>query len=133
MAAQTALATVATLPHKPVAVAITANQWSVLALNDGALGLALQGTTTDVYGVMFFSIIDTDGPDDGDVSSGAGDYDLADVFQFTGHATVASRPTPSIPLGRQFAASTSARRATHVAITSTANMTVLAMQLGGEQ
>lgn len=133
MAAQTALADVTTLPHKPVKIAITANQWRVYELSEAALGLSLQGTSTQDYGVMFFNAIDTDGPDDADVSSGAGDYDLADVMQWSGHATVSSRQTVSIPLGRQFPAASRARRARYMAISSTSTMDVLVMQLGSEQ
>lgn len=133
MAAQTALSAKLTLPHYPVKVAITANQWRVYELHPGALGIVTQGTATHDYGVFFFGTIDTDGPDDGDDSSGAGDYDLADVLQFAGHATVSNRQTVSIPMGRQFAAATGTTRARYVAISSTAAMDVLVMQIGSDQ
>lgn len=133
MAAATNLADVLTLPHRPVKVTITANQWRVYELHPGALGLVVQGIATHDYGLFFFGTIDTDGPDDTDVSSGAGDYDLADVMQFAGHATVSNRQTVSIPMGRQFAASTGTTRARYVAISSASAMDVLVMQIGSDQ
>ena len=133
MAAATDLAAVLTLPHQPVKVTIVPDQWRVYELHPGALGLVTQGTSTHDYGLFFFGTIDTDGPDDTDVSSGAGDYDLADVFQFAGHATVSNRQTVSIPMGRQFAAATGTTRARYVAISSTAAMDVLVMQIGSDQ
>ena len=85
-----------------------------LGLYRGALGLAFEQ------------------PEEDD-SSGAGDYDLADVLQFPGHATVSNRQTISVPTGRQFAGATGTTRARYVAISSANNMDVLVMQLGSDQ
>lgn len=133
MAAQTALSTQTVLPHKPVAVAVTANQWRVFALHPGAVAVALQCKTADTYGVLFGSTIDTDCPDDTDVSSGAGDFDLADCMTFAGAVAAADRPTPTIPLGRSFPAGPGIGRATLIAISSTASCTVYVTQLGADQ
>lgn len=133
MAAATTLATQTTLPHKPVAISVTANQWRVYALHPGACAVSFQCKTADTYGVLFGREIDTDCPDDTDVSSGAGDFDLADCMTFVGAVSAADRPTPTIPLGRPYPAGASVARPTLVAISSTSSCTVYVTQLGGDQ
>lgn len=133
MAAATTLAEQTTLPHKPVAVAVTANQWRVYALHPGTGAVVTQCKTAVEYGVLFGSVIDTDCPDDTDVSSGAGDFDLTDCMTFAGAVAAADRPTPTIPLGRSFPAGAGIGRATLIAISSTSSCTVYVTQLGGDQ
>lgn len=133
MAAATTLATQTTLPHKPVAISVTANQWRVYALHPGACAVSFQCKSADTYGVLFGSVIDTDCPDDTDDSSGPGAFDLADCMTFAGAVAAADRPTPTIPLGRAYPAGASVARPTLIAISSTSSCTVLVTQLGGDQ
>lgn len=124
---------VTTLPHAPEAVAVTANAWRVVQLHPSAVGVSLQCKTAVEYGILPFLTIDTDGPDDGDVSSGAGDYDLSACFTFAGAVAAADRPTPSIPLGAPGPFGSIIARPKYIAISSTSSCTVLVTQLGGDQ
>lgn len=125
MATITTHARIKTLPQFPMQFDVNSNQWRVAKIDPDANEFAPWCETGDEYGIMFFSTPGVDGPEDGDASSGAGDYDLVDVRKFKGNVDPESRMQPSLRMGEGGKASPG-----YVAVASTATITVFAELYG---
>ncbi len=120
----------ATLPHYPLAVTVSADEWRVVQLCSLANEVAVWCNTAVDFSVFFFDTIDTDGPDDGDDSSASGTYKASACRQVAGNTTAATRQYPSYRIGD---GRDHRKMPTYVAITAASGCTVYLEQYGGEQ
>jgi len=128
MSIDTSIANVATFPHPPAAIVVTADEWRVVKLSPEAYYIVVQCKTDVDYGLLFFSTPGTGGPTDGQTSIGGSYLLTTSGLEFAGNVAAGSRATPGIPLG---SGSASSQRPKYLAITAAAGCTVLVCQLGG--